>query len=45
MKSTICFYEPVAKLARTPVEKIEVNDRMGSDYREIGVDIKFVPQG
>jgi hypothetical protein len=45
MKSTISFYEPVTKLARIPVEKIEVNDRMGSDYREIGVDIKFVPPG
>jgi hypothetical protein len=44
-KRTICFYVPVSKLASTPVEMYDVNDRMGSDYREIGVDTKFVPQG
>ena len=42
---TICFYVSVSTLARTPVDMYDVNDRMGSDYREIGVDIKFVPQG
>lgn len=42
---TICFYVSVSVLARTPVEMYDVNDRMGSDYREIGVDTKFVPQG
>lgn len=42
-RRTICFYVPVSKLARTPVEMYDVNDRMGSDYREIGVDTKFVP--
>jgi len=42
---TICFYVSVSKLASTPVDKYDVNDRMGSDYRDIGVDIKFVPQG
>lgn len=44
-RRTICFYVSVSKLASTPVDKYDVNDRMGSDYREIGVDIKFVPQG
>ena len=44
-KRTICFYVSVSELARTPVEMYDVNDRMGSDYREIGVDTKFVPQG
>ena len=42
-KRTICFYVSVSKLARTPVDMYDVNDRMGSDYREIGVDTKFVP--
>ena len=42
-KRTVCFYVSVSKLARTPVEMYDVNDRMGSDYREIGVDTKFVP--
>lgn len=42
-RRTICFYVPVSKLARMPVEMYDVNDRMGSDYREIGVDTKFVP--
>lgn len=42
-KRTICFYVSVSKLARTPMEMYDVNDRMGSDYREIGVDTKFVP--
>ena len=42
-KRTICFYVSVSKLARTPVDMYEVNDRMGSDYREIGVDTKFIP--
>ena len=40
---TICFYVSVSELARTPVEMYDVNDRMGSDYREIGVDTKFIP--
>lgn len=44
-RRTVCFYVPVSKLARTPVEMYDVNDRMGSDYREIGVDTKFVPAG
>ena len=44
-KRTICFYVSVSELARTPVEMYDVNDRMGSDYREIGVDTKFVPPG
>ena len=44
-KRTVCFYVSVSKLARTPVEMYDVNDRMGSDYREIGVDTKFVPAG
>lgn len=42
-RRTVCFYVPVSKLARMPVEMYDVNDRMGSDYREIGVDTKFVP--
>lgn len=42
-RRTICFYVPVSELARKPVEMYDVNDRMGSDYREIGVDTKFVP--
>jgi hypothetical protein len=42
-RRTMCFYVPVSKLARMPVEMYDVNDRMGSDYREIGVDTKFVP--
>lgn len=42
-KRTICFYVSVSELARTPVDMYDVNDRMGSDYREIGVDTKFVP--
>lgn len=42
-KRTICFYVSVSELSRTPVEMYDVNDRMGSDYREIGVDTKFVP--
>lgn len=42
-KRTICFYVSVSELARTPVEMYDVNDRMGSDYQEIGVDTKFVP--
>ena len=42
-RRTICFYVSVSKLARTPVDMYDVNDRMGSDYREIGVDTKFVP--
>ena len=42
-RRTICFYVSVSELARTPVEMYDVNDRMGSDYREIGVDTKFVP--
>jgi hypothetical protein len=44
-KRTICFYVSISELARTPVEMYDVNDRMGSNYREIGVDTKFVPQG
>lgn len=42
-KRTICFYVSVSKLASTPVDMYDVNDHMGSDYREIGVDTKFVP--
>jgi hypothetical protein len=42
-KRTICFYVSVSKLAKTPMDMYDVNDRMGSDYREIGVDTKFVP--
>jgi len=44
-KRTICFYVSVSELARTPVEMYDVNDHMGSDYREIGVDTRFVPAG
>lgn len=40
---TICFYVSVSELARTPVEMYDVDTSMGSDYREIGVDTKFVP--
>ena len=42
-KRTICFYVSVSTLARMPVDMYDVNDRMGSDYREIGVDTKFIP--
>ena len=42
-KRTICFYVSVSELARTPVEMYDVDTSMGSDYREIGVDTKFVP--
>jgi hypothetical protein len=42
-KRTICFYVSISELARRPVEMYDVNDRMGSNYREIGVDTKFVP--
>ena len=44
-RHTICFYVSVSTLARMPVDMYDVNDRMGSDYREIGVDAKFVPRG
>lgn len=42
-KRTICFYVSVSELARTPVDMYDVDTSMGSDYREIGVDTKFVP--
>lgn len=42
-RRTICFYVSVSELARTPVDMYDVDTSMGSDYREIGVDTKFVP--
>ena len=42
-RRTICFYVSVSELARTPVEMYDVDTSMGSNYREIGVDTKFVP--
>ncbi|MBR2305692.1 MAG: hypothetical protein IKA48_00520 [Fibrobacter sp.] len=42
-RRTICFYVSMSELARTPVDMYDVDTSMGSDYREIGVDTKFVP--
>ena len=44
-RRTICFYVSVSELARTPVDMYDIDTAMGSDYREIGVDTKYVPGG